>query len=180
VTNISQAGESVTVTTGNGTQLTADYVIVTVPLGVLKNGSIGFEPQLPADKQAAIRDMVRKQQLMCAALCCSAAVVVAGCACVCSCNTAAKDGCSVPAAPPARVHVEIASCIHRRYGIPTRCLTPPAAAATTTTAVIDTQPQGMGVLDKVVLVFRPQDVFWNRNIDLIINLNTPDDLSGRW
>lgn len=96
VTNISQAGESVTVTTGNGTQLTADYVIVTVPLGVLKQGSIGFEPQLPADKQAAIRDM------------------------------------------------------------------------------------GMGVLDKVVLVFRPQDVFWNRNIDFIINLNTPDDLSGRW
>lgn len=38
----------------------------------------------------------------------------------------------------------------------------------------------MGVLDKVVLVFRPQDVFWNRNIDFIINLNTPDDFSGRW
>jgi hypothetical protein len=44
---------------GNGTKLTADYVIVTVPLGVLKQGSIGFEPPLPADKQDAIKSMVR-------------------------------------------------------------------------------------------------------------------------
>jgi monoamine oxidase len=58
VTNISQAGDSVTITTANGTELTADYVIVTVPLGVLKRGSIGFEPPLSADKQVAIRDMV--------------------------------------------------------------------------------------------------------------------------
>jgi monoamine oxidase len=48
----------VTVTTGNGTQLTADYAIVTVPLGVLKQESIGFQPTLPAEKQAAIKDMV--------------------------------------------------------------------------------------------------------------------------
>lgn len=68
VTNISQAGDTVTVTTGNGTQLTADYVIVTVPLGVLKQGSIGFQPPLPADKQAAIREMVGKQLLLCAAV----------------------------------------------------------------------------------------------------------------
>jgi hypothetical protein len=38
--------------------------------------------------------------------------------------------------------------------------------------------QGMGVLDKVVLVFRPEDVFWGKNIDFIIN--TPKDFSGRW
>lgn len=42
----------------NGTQLTADYVIVTASLGVLKEGVIKFDPPLPADKQAAIKDMV--------------------------------------------------------------------------------------------------------------------------
>lgn len=58
VTNISQVGDTVSVTTANGTDLTADYVIVTVPLGVLKRESIGFEPPLTADKQVAIKDMV--------------------------------------------------------------------------------------------------------------------------
>lgn len=55
-----------------------------------------------------------------------------------------------------------------------------AAAAAMSLLLLSPQPQGMGVLDKVVLVFRPQDVFWNRNIDFIINLNMPNDLSGRW
>jgi monoamine oxidase len=59
VANITQSGDAVTVTTANGSQLTADYVIVTVPLGVLKQGSIRFEPPLPADKQEAITIMVR-------------------------------------------------------------------------------------------------------------------------
>lgn len=58
VANITQRGDAVTVTTANGSQLTADHVIVTVPLGVLKQGSIGFEPPLPADKQEAITSMV--------------------------------------------------------------------------------------------------------------------------
>jgi hypothetical protein len=58
VTNISQVDDRVTVTTANNTELTADYVIVTVPLGVLKRESIGFEPPLSEDKQVAIRDMV--------------------------------------------------------------------------------------------------------------------------
>ena len=62
VTNISQSGKNATVTTANGTRLTADYAIVTVPLGVLKQDSIGFEPPLPTEKQAAIRDMVRLSQ----------------------------------------------------------------------------------------------------------------------
>jgi hypothetical protein len=38
--------------------------------------------------------------------------------------------------------------------------------------------QGMGVLDKVVLVFRKEDVFWSKNADFLIM--TPNDWSGRW
>jgi hypothetical protein len=38
--------------------------------------------------------------------------------------------------------------------------------------------QGMGVLDKVVLVFKEGDVFWNKNADFLIM--TPNDWSGRW
>lgn len=38
--------------------------------------------------------------------------------------------------------------------------------------------QGMGVLDKVVLVFREQDVFWSKSVDFVIM--TPNDWSGRW
>lgn len=38
----------------NGTESTADFVIVSVPLGVLKNNSIQFTPALPAQKQTAI------------------------------------------------------------------------------------------------------------------------------
>ncbi|MGB0383938.1 MAG: flavin monoamine oxidase family protein [Ardenticatenaceae bacterium] len=36
-------------------ELTADRVVITVPLGVLKAGSITFEPALPAEKQDAIK-----------------------------------------------------------------------------------------------------------------------------
>jgi len=45
--------DGVTLTTGNGVY-TARYAIVTVPLGVLKHGSIDFEPALPTRKQQAI------------------------------------------------------------------------------------------------------------------------------
>lgn len=38
----------------NGTSLEADYLIVTVPLGVLKNNDISFTPSLPVNKSAAI------------------------------------------------------------------------------------------------------------------------------
>ncbi|MBN8681189.1 MAG: FAD-dependent oxidoreductase [Chitinophagales bacterium] len=38
----------------NGTTSEADYVIVTVPLGVLKNNTIAFTPSLPANKLNAI------------------------------------------------------------------------------------------------------------------------------
>jgi hypothetical protein len=36
----------------------------------------------------------------------------------------------------------------------------------------------MGVLDKVVLVFKPEDVFWGKNVDFVIM--TTDDWRGRW
>lgn len=57
--SIDQDAKGVTVTPAKGEKLTADYVIVTVPLGVLKAGSITFSPPLPTAKQAAIKDMVR-------------------------------------------------------------------------------------------------------------------------
>ncbi len=38
----------------NGNVFEADYVIVSVPLGVLKNGAIAFSPALPNDKSTAI------------------------------------------------------------------------------------------------------------------------------
>lgn len=43
-----------TIVTHNGTTTEADYVLVTVPLGVLKNNSIQFVPALPTSKQNAI------------------------------------------------------------------------------------------------------------------------------
>jgi len=39
----------------NGSSIEADYVIVSVPLGVLKNNSIQFTPNLPITKQSAIQ-----------------------------------------------------------------------------------------------------------------------------
>ena len=41
----------------NGNSIDADYVIVSVPLGVLKNNSIAFQPSLPATKVAAIQNV---------------------------------------------------------------------------------------------------------------------------
>jgi len=53
VQKISYGDEGVTVRTNQG-ELSADMVLVTVPLGVLKAGSITFDPPLPAEKTAAI------------------------------------------------------------------------------------------------------------------------------
>jgi polyamine oxidase len=53
VTAIAYGAEGVTVTTWNGT-FEADRVVVTVPLAVLKAGSIAFEPALEQDRQEAI------------------------------------------------------------------------------------------------------------------------------
>ena len=41
--------------THNGIETEADYVVVTVPLGVLKSNTIQFEPSLPIIKQTAIQ-----------------------------------------------------------------------------------------------------------------------------
>ena len=40
----------------NGNSIEADYVIISVPLGVLKNNGIAFTPTLPAAKQSAIQN----------------------------------------------------------------------------------------------------------------------------
>lgn len=53
VSAIDYSGSMVTVTTSAGMQA-CDHVIVTVPLGVLKAGSIWFNPGLPMAKQSAI------------------------------------------------------------------------------------------------------------------------------
>lgn len=54
VTQIDYSDTKVKVT-HNGTETEADYVIVTVPLGVLKNDRIAFSPALPTAKQTAIQ-----------------------------------------------------------------------------------------------------------------------------
>ncbi|MBL7773770.1 MAG: FAD-dependent oxidoreductase [Chitinophagaceae bacterium] len=54
VSNIDYTNAKVKVT-HNGSTSEADFVLVTVPLGVLKNNSIQFSPTLPATKQTAIQ-----------------------------------------------------------------------------------------------------------------------------
>ena len=54
VTKIDYTGAKVQVA-HNGQTSTADYVILTVPLGVLKKGVIQFAPNLPSDKLNAIQ-----------------------------------------------------------------------------------------------------------------------------
>ncbi len=49
--------QSIIVTTQKGQQYTGQYVISTLPLGVLKKGSVRFLPALPADKLAAIHHL---------------------------------------------------------------------------------------------------------------------------
>lgn len=48
---------SVTITTTRGDKYMAQYVIVTVPIGVLQAGSIAFDPPLPSKKLDAIERM---------------------------------------------------------------------------------------------------------------------------
>ena len=57
VTNVKQDGEGVTVTTSNGTELKAKYVLSTQTLGCLKDGNIKYDPVLPVSKQIAISQM---------------------------------------------------------------------------------------------------------------------------
>lgn len=53
VTGINYSNTKVNITT-NGSNIEADYVVVSVPLGVLKNNAITFTPALPANKINAI------------------------------------------------------------------------------------------------------------------------------
>jgi monoamine oxidase len=54
VSNIDYSNETLQVTTQQGNIYESDYVLVTVPLGVLKTENIQFSPTLPASKSAAI------------------------------------------------------------------------------------------------------------------------------
>ena len=54
VASVDYSGNGVVIETVDGDSLSSDLVVVTVPIGVLKAGSIGFEPQLPAVNQQAI------------------------------------------------------------------------------------------------------------------------------
>lgn len=54
VTKIDYSSPKITVT-HNGTITESDFVLVTVPLGVLKAGTIGFVPALPTTKQNAVQ-----------------------------------------------------------------------------------------------------------------------------
>ena len=57
VTAIDHSGAQVVATTASGASFEADRVVVTLPLGVLKNGLVSFSPPLPAAKRQAIADL---------------------------------------------------------------------------------------------------------------------------
>jgi monoamine oxidase len=57
VVRVSASESGVELESADGTAQTFDAVIVTVPLGVLKAGTIGFEPALSSEKLAAIERM---------------------------------------------------------------------------------------------------------------------------
>ena len=56
VSRIAYGRRGVEVTSSRGT-FSATYALITLPLGVLKRGSVSFDPPLPARKQQAIRRM---------------------------------------------------------------------------------------------------------------------------
>ena len=57
VTEIDHSGSTIGVTTAAGATIEADRVIVTVPLGVLKEDFIAFRPSLPVRKRSAIASL---------------------------------------------------------------------------------------------------------------------------
>ncbi|KAL4431128.1 hypothetical protein ABPG75_006384 [Micractinium tetrahymenae] len=54
---VEQGGDNMTVITADGEALSAPYVILTAPLGLLKDEVIDIQPPLPEAKLQAIRDM---------------------------------------------------------------------------------------------------------------------------
>lgn len=57
VQSIDYSGNQIVVNTSNG-QFTADKVVVSIPLQILKNGDISFTPKLPQSKLVAISETV--------------------------------------------------------------------------------------------------------------------------
>ncbi len=57
VIGIDHSGARVVATTASGAKFEADRVVVTLPLGVLKNGLVSFSPPLPPAKRQAIADL---------------------------------------------------------------------------------------------------------------------------
>ncbi|CAD6266086.1 unnamed protein product [Miscanthus lutarioriparius] len=55
VSRIEHGGDGVSVTVEEGQIFQADMVLCTVPLGVLKSGSVVFDPELPEEKLGAIK-----------------------------------------------------------------------------------------------------------------------------
>jgi monoamine oxidase len=62
VTGIEHSADQVVVRTEGGETFTAEYAVVTLPLGLLKNGAVAFTPALPEEKAAAIDSMVSWQR----------------------------------------------------------------------------------------------------------------------
>ncbi len=57
VSTINYTNDQVVINTSSGMAYSANYVVITVPLGVLKTNSIQFIPSLPASHQLAIQNM---------------------------------------------------------------------------------------------------------------------------
>ena len=64
VQTISYSGEGVTVTLVDGTQLEADYALVSFSLGVLQHEDVTWEPELPAWKTEAIQSMTMVRDIL--------------------------------------------------------------------------------------------------------------------
>ncbi|MFN3218879.1 MAG: flavin monoamine oxidase family protein [Acidimicrobiales bacterium] len=56
VERIDHGGDQVVVTDAAGTEYSADFVVVTVPLTILRDGDIEFVPDLDEDRRAALAD----------------------------------------------------------------------------------------------------------------------------
>jgi len=57
IQTIRWGNDTATIIDQNGESYPADYVIVTLPLGVLKSNTVSFQPSLPAAKQSAISQL---------------------------------------------------------------------------------------------------------------------------
>lgn len=65
MTGIERGAEAVTVTTADGGAYGAEYAIVTISLGLLKQDAIAFTPPLPQQKTAAIAAMASRRLRPC-------------------------------------------------------------------------------------------------------------------